>query len=116
MKYASNITAIGNLARKFLNNNNSVILLNHGLRPNLADMVVEHAEAELKGDITVGDTLLWGSTSFKIISVGETVNENLRLEGHCTIIFNAEGSLPGQIIVRGNGLPNLAVGTPIEIG
>jgi len=48
MKYESNITAIGNLARKFLANNSSIILLNDGLRPNLADMVVEHTKAELK--------------------------------------------------------------------
>lgn len=115
MKYESNVTAIGNLARKFLANNNSIILLNDGLRPNLADMVVEHTKAELKKSIAVGDTLLWGSTSFEIMAVGKEVNQNLRDEGHCTVIFNAEGTMPGQILVRGDELPRLRVGDTIQI-
>ena len=115
MKYESNITAIGNLARKFLANNSSIILLNDGLRPNLADMVVEHTKAELKKNIAVGDTLLWGSTAFEIMAVGKEVNQNLRDEGHCTVIFNAEGTMPGQILVQGDELPRLCVGDTIQI-
>ena len=38
IKYDVSITAIGNLARTFLENNNSAILLDEGIRPNLSDM------------------------------------------------------------------------------
>ena len=43
IKYDVSITAIGNLARNFLTNNNSAILLDEGIRPNLADMVARKA-------------------------------------------------------------------------
>ena len=50
-KYEVTVTAIGNLARTFLENNSSVIILNEGIRPNLADMVLEHTPADLTEDI-----------------------------------------------------------------
>jgi PTS system glucitol/sorbitol-specific IIA component len=114
MKYEISITAIGNLARTFLENNSSVILLNEGLRPNLADMVVAHTEASLKKDIAVGDTFTWGPASFDVIAVGSKANQNLRDEGHCTLVFNAEGTMPGQIIVKGDVLPRLSIGDKLK--
>ena len=115
MKYESTITAIGNLARNFLENNNSVILLNDGLRPNLADMVIEHTAADLLQDIAVGDTLLIADAAFNIIGVGEDVNKNIRQEGHCTLVFNTTGTMPGQIILQGDYMPRLCVGDKITI-
>ena len=40
VKYEVTVTAIGKLARKFLETNNSVILLDEGAHPNLAEMVI----------------------------------------------------------------------------
>ena len=40
VKYEISITSIGKLARKFLDTNNSVILLDEGAHPNLAEMVL----------------------------------------------------------------------------
>ena len=51
IKYDVSITAIGNLARTFLENNKSVILLDEGIRPNLSDMVIEHTPGKLEEDI-----------------------------------------------------------------
>ena len=115
MKYESTITAIGNLARNFLENNNSVILLNDGLCPNLADMVIEHTAGDLLQDIVPGDTLLIADAAFSIIAVGEDVNKNIRQEGHCTLVFNTTGTMPGQIILQGDYMPRLCVGDKITI-
>ena len=57
IKYDVSITAIGNLARTFLENNNSAILLDEGIRPNLSDMVIEHTPGKLEEDIKKGDKL-----------------------------------------------------------
>ena len=114
MKYEVSITAVGNLARTFLENNNSIIILDEGVRPNLADMVVEHTVSDLKADIAVGDKLKIGNTDFKVISVGDVANDTLREEGHCTVVVNAEGSMPGQIIVKGPVPPRLQVGDKIQ--
>ena len=102
-KYDVTITAIGGLARTFLENNKSVILLDEGIRPNLSDMVVEHS----------GGLLAVGSSEFTVMSVGSDVNNNLKEEGHCTLVFNAEGSMPGQVILKGKGQPVLANGIHI---
>ena len=113
IKYDVAITAIGNLAKTFLANNHSAILLDEGIRPNLADMVIEHTPGELVDDIKKGDKLLMGGIKFTIERVGEAANDNIREEGHCTVVFNAEGSMPGQIVVKGNGMPVLSVGAHI---
>ena len=113
IKYDVSITAIGNLAKTFLENNNSAILLDEGIRPNLADMVIEHTPGELKEDIKKGDKLLMGGIKYTVEKVGDAANDNRREEGHCTLVFNAEGSMPGQIIVKGSGLPVLTTGAHI---
>lgn len=113
IKYDIAITAIGNLAKTFLANNNSAILLDEGIRPNLSDMVIEHTPGNLTDDIKNGDKLLMGGIKFTVEKVGEDANHNLREEGHCTLVFNADGSMPGQIIVKGSGLPVLSVGAHI---
>ena len=112
-KYEVTITAIGNLARTFLMNNQSVILPDEGIRPNLSEMVVEHTGGQLKGEVKKGDKLSIGSSEYTVVSVGEDVNQNLKDEGHCTLVFNAEGSMPGQVILKGKGQPILSNGLKI---
>ena len=113
-KYEAQITSVGKLAIEFLNNNNSVIILNEGVHPNLADMVVEHTVGELKSDIVVGDKLKIGNTDFKVVKVGDIANNTIREEGHCTLVINADGTMPGQIIVKGAMPPRLRIGDKIQ--
>ena len=113
-KYKVQITAVGKLAREFLENNSSVILLNEGIHPNLSDMVVEHTVSELSEDVEVGDKLKIGNTDFKVVKVGDVANKTLREEGHCTVVVNADGSMPGQIIVKGSMPPRLRIGDEVK--
>ena len=116
MKYDVTITNIGSLAPNFLENSSSIILLDEGVRPNLTEMVVEHTAGELTDDVKVGDTLTMGAKrKYKVVTVGEAVNENLRKDGHCTVVINAEGSMPGQLIVKGSLPPRLNIGDKITI-
>ena len=39
----------------------------------------------------------------------------MRKDGHCTVVINAEGSMPGQLIVKGSLPPRLNVGDKITI-
>ena len=112
-KYDVTITAIGGMAKTFLQDNNSAILIDEGIRPNLSDMVVEHTPGDLKEDIKVGDRLTIAGAKFVVERVGDAVNNNLRDEGHCTLVFNAEGSMPGQIVLKGSHLPVISVGAKI---
>ena len=110
VKYEVSVTAIGKLARKFLESNSSVILLDEGAHPNLAEMVIEHTPGDLAADIAAGDTLTIG----KVVRVGENANDTIRESGHCTVIFNAKGSMPGQIEVEGSVVPSLMQGVKIS--
>ena len=114
VKYEVVVTAVGDQAREFLENNSSVILLDQGKHPNLAAMVIEHTVGELKADIEVGDKLKFGNTDFKVTKVGDVANNTIREAGHCTILINKEGSLPGQISVKGVMPPRLRVDDTIK--
>lgn len=113
VKYTSSITAVGKMAQEFLDNNSSFIIMNEGTHPNLDDMVVRHTITEVKEDIVVGDVLKVGRTEMKIVKVGDAVNQTLREEGHCTVVVNAEGTMPGQIVVKADIPPRLRIGNEI---
>lgn len=115
MKYEVTITSIGNLANTFLQNNKSLIILNQKTFPNLSDMVIEHTEGNINGEISVGDTLTIGIQSYEITGIGEKAIVNLHEDGHCTIVFNKEIELPGQIAVSGDAAPRLSLGDRISI-
>lgn len=111
VKYEVTVTTIGSLARTFLADNHSVIILDEGVRPNLAEMVMEHTPGTLKADLKAGDQLVVGNSKYKVMRVGDKANETIRAEGHCTLVFNAEGSMPGQIILQGKSQPSISIGT-----
>ena len=116
VKYDVTMTSIGKDAPTYLQSNSSFILMNEKIRPALADMVVEHSVAELIADIQVGDKLKVGKSDFEVTFVGSHANKNLREEGHCTIVINAEATMPGQIGVKGARVPRLRYGNKVEIG
>ena len=77
-------------------------------------MVVEHTASELVADIEAGDKLKIGNTDFKVVKVGNIANSTVREEGHCTLVINADGTMPGQIIVKGAMPPRLRIGDKIQ--
>ena len=113
IKYDVSITAIGNLARTFLENNNSAILLDEGIRPNLSDMVIEHTPGKLEEDIKKGDKLLMGGVKYTVEKVADPAHHNPRDAAHCTIVFTPPGSPPGPLTVKGPAQPTLSVGAHI---
>ena len=47
---------------------------------------------------------------YKVTRIGENVNDTIRESGHCTLLFNAKGSMPGQIELEGGSVPPLSQG------
>lgn len=114
VKYEVKMTSIGKDAPTYLTSNSSFILMNEKIRPTLTDMVVEHTVGELAADIAVGDKLKVGKSDFEVTFVGSAANKNLREEGHCTIVVNAEATMPGQIAVKGVRPPRLRFGNIVQ--
>lgn len=116
MKYASQITAIGDLAQNLLDNNRSIILINDQFAKNLVNnLAIQHASAPLEEEIQSGDTLSWGNLRFTVTEVGDEANQSFRESGHCTLLFNENLQMPGQIALQGSSLPSLKLGEKIEI-
>ena len=109
IKYEVQITAVGKDAVSFLDSNSSFILMDEGIRPNLKDMVVQHTVGELVEEIKVGDKLQVGNSNFTVTKVGENVAKDLREGGHCTVVINKEGTMPGQVSVKGKIMPRLRI-------
>lgn len=114
IKYEVKMTSIGKDAPAYLESNSAFILMNEKIRPTLTDMVVEHSVGELAADIAVGDKLKVGKSEFEVVFVGNAVNQNLREEGHCTIVVNGEATMPGQVAVKGVRPPRLRFGNVIQ--
>ena len=114
IKYEVKMTNIGKDAPTYLESNSSFILMNEKIRPTLTDMVVEHSVSEVVADIAVGDKLKVGKSDFEVVFVGSAANKNLREEGHCTIVVNAEATMPGQIAVKGIRPPRLRFGNIVQ--
>ena len=107
IKYEVQITGVGKDAQRFLDSNSSFILMDENIHPNLKDMVVSHTVGTLEGEIKVGDKLQVGNSDFTVTKVGDNVNRDLANGGHCTIVINKEGTMPGQVSVKGKIMPRL---------
>lgn len=114
--YESKITEIGSDALLFFNEN-MMILFNDTALPELKDIAVVHEANELISDIKPGDELVISNEIYKVISLGEKVNETMKELGHCTIAFNGSETpeLPGTLCVEAKPLPSINLFDTMQI-
>ncbi|WP_196593526.1 PTS glucitol/sorbitol transporter subunit IIA [Pectinatus sottacetonis] len=115
MKYKFDVVSIGENVANFLSTSKCITIIDEGCSEGLAAMSVVHTKGKLESDISIGDTLEWGSSKFKIVEIGANVNKNLAELGHCTIVFNGKVNLPGQMAVEGVYLPHFRTGEVVKI-
>ena len=116
MKYEATVTAIGEFVLPFMRTRESVILFNKDVPYEYENMVVAHTKAEVSADIVPGDTLTLADRSYTVTAVGDEAMKTLRENGHCTIVFTGKetAEMPGQIMVKGDGVPRFMVGDVIR--
>ena len=116
MKYDVTITAIGEVVQDLLDSSGDLILFDTCPIEALGEVSVMHTIGEV-GDIQVGDTVRFENKNYTIMEIGDEVLNGLKEIGHCRLKFNemASACLPGQIILKGEGLPELKVGEKIII-
>ena len=116
MKYEATVTAIGDFVLPFMQTRESVILFNKDVPYEYENMVVAHTKGELSADIVPGDRLTLADRSYTVTAVGDEAMKTLRANGHCTIVFTGKDvvELPGQIMVKGDGVPRFMVGDVIR--
>lgn len=94
-----------------------IIIFGESAPAELKDYCYSVSVNPINGEICPGQILKIGEESFEITCVGEEAPVTLAGLGHCTIRFDGstEAELPGTIYVEKKAIPEIKVGTTIEI-
>ena len=116
--YTTKIVGIGGEVAKFTSLVKMLVIFDDSMvLPELRDFSVLHSGNKLTDVIKPGDILQIAESKFKILRVGNEVNNNIKSLGHIVIKFNddKEELLEGSVHVEDKPIPQLRVGDEIAI-
>ena len=116
--YTTKIVGIGGEVSKFTSLVKMLVIFDDSMvLPELRDFSVLHSGNKLTDVIKPGDILQIAESKFKILRVGNEVNNNIKSLGHIVIKFNddKEELLEGSVHVEDKPIPQLRVGDEISI-
>lgn len=116
MGYKSTVTEIGTMVQDFIGEK-MIIIFNDNAPAALRDMAVLHSIEEMEREVAVNDIIAIGGNEYLVTAVGSEANETFKTMGHCTLCFNGSDTakIPGHIELLGEGMPEITVGSTIEI-
>ena len=114
--YENKVKALGACVKEF-EDSNMFILFGDNAPEELRDYCYSINVNPIHGTIAAGQILKIDENEYKITAVGEEAPFTLAGLGHCTVNFSGDAAaeLPGTICVEGGSLPELQVGTVIQI-
>ena len=100
-----------------MNGGDFIIIFGDSAPAELRDYCYSVDVNPINGEIKAGQTLKIDENEYKITCVGEEAPVTLAGLGHCTIRFNGmtEAELPGTLYVEEKAVPEIKVGTTIQI-
>jgi len=116
--YSTKIVGIGGEVAKFTGLVKMLVIFDDSMvLPELREFSVLHSGNKLTDVIKPGDILKVGESEFKILKVGNEVNNNIKSLGHIVIKFNDDRDdlLEGSIHVEDKPIPKLRIGDEIAI-
>ena len=116
--YSTNIVGIGGEVDKFTSLVKMLVIFDDSMvLPELRNFSVLHSGNRLTDVIKPGDVLQLAGSEFKILSVGNEVNNNIKSLGHIVIKFNDDRDdlLEGSIHVEDKPIPKIRIGDEIAI-
>lgn len=116
--YSSKIVGIGGEVGKFTSLVKMLVIFDDSMvLPELRNFSVLHSGNKLTDVIKAGDFLQIADNKFKILRVGNEVNNNIRSLGHIVIKFNddKEELLEGSLHVEDKPIPKIRIGDEIAI-
>ena len=116
--YSTKIVGIGGEVSKFTSLVKMLVIFDDSMvLPELRNFSVLHSGNKLTDVIKPGDTLQLAGSEFKILSVGNEVNNNIKSLGHIVIKFNNDRDdlLEGSIHVEDKPIPKIRIGDEIAI-
>lgn len=116
--YSTKIVGIGGEAEKFSRLAKMIVIFDDSMvLPELREFSVLHSGNKLTDVIKPGDMLKIAGSEFKILKVGNEVNNNIKSLGHIVIKFNDDKDdlLEGSIHVEDKPIPKIRIGDEIGI-
>ena len=116
--YSTKIVGIGGEVAKFTSLVKMLVIFDDSMvLPELREFSVLHSGNKLTDVIKPGDILKLADSEFKILNVGNEVNNNIRSLGHIVIKFNddREDLLEGSIHVEDKPIPKIRIGDEISV-
>ena len=116
--YSTKIVGVGGEVAKFTSLVKMLVIFDDSMvLPELRDFSVLHSGNKLTDVINAGDILQIADNKFKILRVGNEVNNNIRSLGHIVIKFNddKEELLEGSLHVEDKPIPKIRIGDEIAI-
>lgn len=116
MDFTTEITQIGEMVEEFLKEK-LLIVFDDNAPSGLAEIAVLHTKKELDKEVRTGDSVRFGEVIYEVTAVGHEANKTLESMGHCSFSFTGEDQvkLPGQIELKGQGIPVVKIGDVFQI-
>ena len=116
IKYEAAVTNIGPMVTEFINAG-ILVFFGADAPPELVEFSIIHDGKDLKEDMVPGDVVMIDDESYKILAVGDVANSNFRNLGHLIMKFNGKDKveLPGDVCVESKPIPEVKVGTKLQV-
>ena len=115
MIYSTRVNTIGQMVGAF--GGKMLILFGNEAPDTLKDFCYGIDVNKTEEALAPGQTISFGDSAINITNVGDMAERNLNALGHLTVLFGAaeDEMLPGSIIVDGEQVPEIPIGTHIRI-
>jgi len=114
--YKSSVTEIGELVPSFIAEG-MLVFFGESAPEELRTFCIIHKLEHAEGQVKAGDFVSIDGHEFEILSVGSVANDNLYNLGHLNLKANGNtvADLPGDVSIAKVDLPEVKIGTQIEI-
>ena len=114
--YKSSVTEIGELVPSFIAEG-MLVFFGESAPEELRTFCIIHKLEHAEGQVKEGDFVSIDGHEFEILSVGSVANDNLYNLGHLNLKANGNTvvDLPGDVSIAKVDLPEVRIGTQIEI-
>lgn len=114
--YKSSVTEIGELVPSFIAEG-MLVFFGESAPEELRTFCIIHKLEHAEGQVKTGDFVSIDGHEFEILSVGSVANDNLYNLGHLNLKANGNkvADLPGDVSIAKVDLPEVKIGTQIEI-
>lgn len=114
--YKSTVTEIGELVPSFIAEG-MLVFFGESAPEELRTFCIIHKLEHAEGQVKEGDFVSIDGHEFEVLSVGSVANDNLYNLGHLNLKANGNtvADLPGDVSIAKVSLPEVSIGTKIEI-